>query len=574
MTLSPLRAATLAPIARLVLLVLLVVLMATLAGCSPGGSPLAKVGEKTITADDFNRAAEGNALQYPAEPNTAKKMLLEDLVRREMMLRAAHDRGLDTTRYAVAHRAELEERTLLKALYEQIGPRDIGVSDGEARAFWAWRATEAEASVIYAVDAMTARMAQAMLANGMPFTEVANRINMPGMVPPGGALGYVTPGSLLPPLDGALLTQPIGRVGGPYETPQGWFLLKVEQRRAHKQVSFEEQQSSLTELIRQRKNRQALTNGVRDLKQAYHVQVVAGAPQMLYRRFSDLLAGNAPPPLAQQKAAALATWDGGAYTFDQAIADMERSDRPKPQVNNVPSIASWLEGQATYHVALAEAKRRHLTEGGDLARRLRNEWEQYLLEAEYAGATVRVGAPTPAEVAAAYEQVKAQFPMLKQAHVLWLADADSAKAFAVVRHVGHGGGTLRDAVQMADSSLTVKEETIAFPTQDTLWAALQTRFARMSPTEFTGPEPSPIGWRIVQLLDKQQESMPYEQLPEQVKQSLSGRVYDLAREKAFNTYVDSLRSVLKPIPVPENLARLRWPGAGAVTRMPIGAGAP
>ena len=305
--------------------------LALLAGCSPGSAPLAKVGEKSITVADFERAAQGNALQYPAEPNTAKAMLLEDLVRREMMLRAAHDHGSDTSSYARAHRADLEERTVLQALYDQLGPRDVAVSEGEGRAFWAMRNVVADASVIYAIDGGSARMAQGMLAAGMPFETVANQVNSPGVVPPGGALGPIIPGSLLPPLDAALLSQPIGQVGGPFETPQGWFLLRVNGRTPRTQAGFEEQQASLTEIIRQRKNRQALANGVRDLKDAYHLQVVTGAPQLLFRVLGALVQGGTPPPAAEQKSTVLATWDGGQYTLQDAIADLQRTGRPKPQ---------------------------------------------------------------------------------------------------------------------------------------------------------------------------------------------------------------------------------------------------
>ncbi len=568
MTHKSARAAALAPCLAFLAVV------AVLAGCSPGSAPLAKVGDKTITAEEFERAAQGNALQYPAEPNTAKAMLLEDLVRREMMLRASRDHGSDSSTYARAHRADLEERTLLQALYDQLGPRDVAVSEGEARAFWAMRNTEADASIIYAIDGNTARGALGMLSAGMPFETVADQINSPGVVPPGGRLGPVTPGSLLPPLDAALLSQPLGQVGGPYETPQGWFLMRVNNRRPRRQAGFEEQSSSLSEIIRQRKNRQALANGVSGLKQAYHLAVSTGAPQQLFRVIGGLVQGGSPPPASELKANVLATWDGGKYTLDQAIADLQRSDRPKPQASNVSALATWIEGQGTLRIALAEAKRRHLGEDVDVARRLRNEWEQYLLEGEYAAATIHVGNPSPAEVAAAYEQVKSQFTVLQQANVVWIADADSAKAFAVARHAGHGGGTLKEAVAMADPSMTAHEESITFPSTDPRWASMQTRFSRMQPNEFTGPEPSADGWRIVQLIDKKQESMPFEKLPEQVKQSLTSRLYEMAREKAFNAYADSLKAVMKPIPVPENLARVRWPSAGATTALPPGLSLP
>ena len=61
--------------------VLAVVLLAGLvAGCGGGGDVLARIGDETITVDDFERAARGVASRYGNHPDSSKALLLEDLI--------------------------------------------------------------------------------------------------------------------------------------------------------------------------------------------------------------------------------------------------------------------------------------------------------------------------------------------------------------------------------------------------------------------------------------------------------------------------------------------------------------
>jgi hypothetical protein len=67
--------------------------MLLLASCSNQGTVLAKVGTQEITTDDFADAAKGAAAQYPGKPDSAKAALLDDLVKREILVQGA---GRDT----------------------------------------------------------------------------------------------------------------------------------------------------------------------------------------------------------------------------------------------------------------------------------------------------------------------------------------------------------------------------------------------------------------------------------------------------------------------------------------------
>ncbi len=546
------------PLSRAAVVALL--LSFTLAGCGRGARPLARIGERTITVDDFVLAATGNELQYPAPPAQAKAALLEDLVRREMMLEAARLRGDDTTALARNFRRTTEERLVLQALYERMAPQDPGVSAAETREFWRWRGEQDDAHLVYSLDRRTIEAAAAQLGLGAPFEQVANEFNMPGMLPPGGALPGIVPGSLISPLDQALRSLPLHKVGGPYETPQGWFLLEVSARSPAKRPALEVVQSQLAEVIRQRKLRQTLSGAMTAMKHEYHAGLEPGAPQEIFQALTPYRVGGEKfSPTPNERRRVLARWDGGLYTLDDALADLERPDNQKPSASLLPAIESWLEGRMLVRLSLLEAGRRHLREEPAIARRVRTEFERYVLESEYGEAVRSVGQPDETALRAIWEAVKGQYAQVQQVRLQSIVVPDSALAFSIVHHGMHGSGLLADAVKMADASLGVTEQTIRFPTADPNWAPMRSTFARMVPREWAGPERVPAGWRLMQVVDKVQASPAFENLPPELMQGLASNAMQLAQEKRFVAYSDSLRRVLRPVLFADRLRPLPWP---------------
>src|SRR5690242_10658531 len=99
---------------------LLAAALVTLAGCGSGSAPLAEVGARTVTRADFEAAARDNWQPYGAFPDSARRLLLEDLVRRDLLLAAADHEGLfrDSLTIRAARRAE--ENALSSALVARL----------------------------------------------------------------------------------------------------------------------------------------------------------------------------------------------------------------------------------------------------------------------------------------------------------------------------------------------------------------------------------------------------------------------------------------------------------------------
>ena len=90
-------------------------------------------------------------------------------------------------------------------------------------------------------------------------------------------------------------------------------------------------------------------------------------------------------------------------------------------------------------------------------------------------------------------------------------------------------------------------------------AGMREAFAHMQEGEWAGPAQVAGGWRLLQLVHRTFDTTPFEQLPADLRQTLSSDTYQLARDQRFAQYSDSLERALRPQLVPENLRWVPWP---------------
>lgn len=541
-----------------------------LTGCTADDRPVARVGKRTIDTREFLRRVQGSEMQYPAIAAQAREAALQDLVKGDMLVLAARSRGDDTTAIYRNMERQLTDQALAMAITDQLAPASVGVTEGEARELWRWSQTRVDVQLVYVVDAQSARLAKGSLDAGEPFAAVADRWGVKGMMPNDGHLGFVTPGSLITPLDQALLTQKVGEPGGPYETPQGFFFLLVKSREKNSDLQpFETQVSTLMERIRNRKRMMARNAGLLRIEREYRGEIVPGAPQLLFRYLTQFRVSDQQPwePNAGERAQPLARWNGGVLTFGDVLSDLQNPDIQKPAASMLPAIEAWLRGMMRTRIVLAEARRRHLQDDPVLRQRVRTQLDQSLAQGEYTAAIQNVPPPSLEEVRAMWNTMKANYEQLDRARVQVVIVPDSAKAALIGQHGGHAG-TLADAVRMADPALAAQELTITFPTPDPEVMALQNRFLRMAPGDWMGPERVPGGWRLLQLQDKVQGPREFEQLAPELAQSVASNAWEIARSKRLDAVLDSLRKEFKPILLLDNLAKIDWPPAGRTGGMP------
>lgn len=404
--------------ARLLSLVpALAVLAALLAGCSSGPAVLAKVGDRTITVDNFTDVASRSQGQYPGAPDSAKATLLGDLVKREMMVGEALRRGLVRPEDQARMLRQAQEQLALRELVQRVTPRDVQVSDAEVQALYRQRASEVHTLVVFTPDRAACDQALEEIRRGADFGATADRFNVTGMTPKRGDLGFQVPGTLMPVLDQAMSDCPIGKVVGPVESPgDGWFLVKVLARRPRQEEPFEQVREALRRGLKQGKQRVVLNRVQLGLMAQYHVTLMPDATQTLFARFNapkdTTLVGDyrLPVPAVPTPAEGrqvLLRYDGEDgkpldYTLRDAFADLGDAARVQPRFTVLPMIEQWLKNMALQHVALIEAKRQHLAEEPAVARRARAQVENELLQTAYETLVLSRATIGPDDVRSAY----------------------------------------------------------------------------------------------------------------------------------------------------------------------------
>ncbi len=358
--------------ARLATLTLALLAACALASCGSEPRVLAKVGTRVITADDFLEVARASQAQYPAPPDSAKRMLLEDMIRRSLMLNEAEQSGLSRDSLLGSLRKGAEEDLLLAALTEQLGERDVPVSEAEVETFYAWRKTEHHLEAIHSAHATMASYAATSLAAGEPFSNVAARFNIEGVVPPSGDLGFIQGGALPEPFDTKMRETPTGEIFGPLQVGNdAWFIARVTGRRPADLPPLEMVREQVMQQVRQRKYRAQLQRSIEALRAGYEVRLEPGAAQAMFARAGGT--SDSTAPRRSEDTIVLARYRDArgdtVFTMADAMDEIE-SIAEGPDFSSVPAIQRWIESRVMRRVVLAEARRRHLNEEPVAVRRL------------------------------------------------------------------------------------------------------------------------------------------------------------------------------------------------------------
>ncbi len=551
---------------------------ACLFGCSLEPRVLARVGDRTISVADYQQMAEGAAGRYFLAPDSARELLLDDLIRRELMLVAAtHSRAVSDS-FVARRRTEFENDALTRALIAQLTPRDVAVSDAEVRRLYLWRQRATHCLISITSDSMTAVHARQAIDAGQDFAAVAKHFDVTGTLPPGGDLGFVEAGQLVSPLDRIVRESPIGGVVGPVEAPGlGWFIIKIVAREAREHGPLEQQAPELRSMLQQRKQRIVLLARYAALRNEYQIRPDADGIDLMYRRLNaaqQLHAFGADPGATQftprERATIVGRWDGGSrfkgrLTLGEAMDDLTSGRGGRLQSLRLNTYFDWVGNAILQRVAVIEARRRHLDEEPATVERIRRSVEQMLLQAVYQTEVLSKAEPNDEEVRMTYEQNAPSLAQLKSVGVQYVSLPDSALAVRTAERA-MGSGTLAGAT--AEPGVGVREVTVKFPTEDPVWKMLEPALARQTIRGILGPIHATDGWRVVQIVARDAPVPAFDQLAQPVQDGLRQQARELAAERQLKAFTDSLRAVT-PVTVDRKLLeRIPWPTPGGLSTMP------
>jgi peptidyl-prolyl cis-trans isomerase SurA len=108
--------------------------------------------------------------------------------------------------------------------------------------------------------------------NGVKFDELARLHSEDGSASKGGDLGWINPGDTVPDFEKAMNALQPGEVGEPIQSPFGWHLIQVLERR-DQDVTQERQKLLARQAIRERKADEAFQDWVRQIRDSAYVEL-------------------------------------------------------------------------------------------------------------------------------------------------------------------------------------------------------------------------------------------------------------------------------------------------------------
>jgi len=113
------------------------------------------------------------------------------------------------------------------------------------------------------------------IKKGEAFEAVAKELSQDGTAPNGGDLGYFSKGQMDPEFEKAAFGLEKGKVSQVVETKFGYHLIKVEDRRPPKKLSFEEVEAKLGEFLKRKKGEEGVKSYIEGLIAGAKIERIA-----------------------------------------------------------------------------------------------------------------------------------------------------------------------------------------------------------------------------------------------------------------------------------------------------------
>ena len=264
-------------------ILLMAFLALLLAGCGQGGDNrvLAKVNRTEITAADLEKEIDQLPLHSRAAlmSGQGQERLLEEMVKRELLVQEAERRKLAMQPEIKARLEESRRGILLNALLTQEILDKVRVTEAEVRAYFDKHREELETSEVHLKqillnDPKVAEEIHARLVKKEGFEELARQYSVDKISGPrGGDLGFISRGQMPPELERAAFSLKSQEISQPIKTPRGFHILKLVDQKKTVSLNYDEVKDRLQPFAQAEKQRERLESWLQELRSASKVRV-------------------------------------------------------------------------------------------------------------------------------------------------------------------------------------------------------------------------------------------------------------------------------------------------------------
>ena len=241
---------------------------------------LARVGNWKITIDEFNerlKALKDVVQDFDVTEAKNKAAILDELVNQQLLVLEAEKNGLANDKDVFAAIEEFRRTVLVREAARKL-TESITVTDEEAKAFYDENKAQLMEPPQYHVREIvvdTQNKAKELLADilkGADFAETAKANSKGKTAAQGGDLGFLKE-EPFPQMVTALLSMNVGDSSSVLKGPDGFYIVKLEEKKESKQVSFESIKKDIVANRTAFKQQQAILNHIDQLRAKTKVDI-------------------------------------------------------------------------------------------------------------------------------------------------------------------------------------------------------------------------------------------------------------------------------------------------------------
>lgn len=224
----------------------------------PSGAA-AVVNGVTISDKTLDKIVKANVAQGQKESPELRKVILDELVARELFIQAANKQGLDKTPEVQERLAQLRQDLLIAAL-EGDYLKKHPITDSDLKAEYDRQinligdSQEYNLKQIIVANEADAKAIISALKRGESFEKLAKEKSLDPSKEQGGNLGWVLAKQIIPEIANVLANMSRGSLtAAPIQTNLGWHVIKLEDSRQFKAPTFEESKARVQQTLMQAK---------------------------------------------------------------------------------------------------------------------------------------------------------------------------------------------------------------------------------------------------------------------------------------------------------------------------------
>ena len=354
-----------------------------LTGCQMDQDDIVAIADNlVVSASEFREEYQSWLLTTGVQDAPQRRSaFVKDMAATRLAILQARREGIEEEPHYQARRETVERRLLIDLFVEETVLGSVAVNEAQVRELYARAQSTVSARQLYARTHAQADSLRRRLLEGESFQALAEEVfNDPELQASGGLLPPFTFDEMDPDFEDVAFTLPIGEISHPVRTPQGYFIIQVEDRFTRPiitETEFQEKRHLFEAYALGRARSRTRRHYVRQLVEDAQIRFVAPTVAQLLERITP---GN--PVQEDGLGSRILVYFGTPqeqWTVEE-FRDYARftTDRQRAQVRSTADVRDFIQGLIAGELMLRKAVSLRLTLA--YQERLRDAMDRYIVQ--------------------------------------------------------------------------------------------------------------------------------------------------------------------------------------------------